>query len=115
VLAYADRRDASAAETDRLASLKSGEVTRIDENVKSVSSDEALKDSSEPRTAVAAPSSAAARMDAPVATTGSSAMAAPKPARKHLPRTASELPLMALLASLSLAGGFGVRLARKAL
>ena len=37
-----------------------------------------------------------------------------KPARKHLPRTGSELPLLALLGGLSLAGAFGVRLARRA-
>jgi LPXTG-motif cell wall-anchored protein len=33
--------------------------------------------------------------------------------RKHLPRTGSELPLLALLSGLSLAGGFGIQLARR--
>jgi len=38
---------------------------------------------------------------------------APAPARRHLPRTGSELPLVALLGALSLAGGVGLRVARK--
>jgi hypothetical protein len=49
---------------------------------------------------------------APVGTSG----AAPaRPARRSLPRTASELPLLALLGALALAGGIGARVARKAL
>jgi len=38
-----------------------------------------------------------------------------KPARKHLPRTASPLPLLLLLSSASFAGAFGVRAARQSL
>jgi hypothetical protein len=39
----------------------------------------------------------------------------PGPHTRSCRKTGSELPLMALLASLSLAGGFGLRLARKTL
>jgi LPXTG-motif cell wall-anchored protein len=34
------------------------------------------------------------------------------PARKHLPRTGSDLPLLVLISGLSLAGAFGLRVAR---
>lgn len=75
-----------------------------------------------------ASTTASARMQTPstVGTTGSaSATPAPapmtstadtaKPARKHLPRTASPLPLLLLLAGASFAGAFGVRAARQSL
>jgi hypothetical protein len=135
VLAYSDRSNASASDDDRMASMKTGEVARIDENDKPVSSDAALKESSEPRVPVQTPAATTtARATAPApATVGTSGTAAAasapmtsapaataprqessKPPRKHLPRTGSELPLLALLSGLSLAGGFGVRLARKA-
>lgn len=111
VLSYTDHSAASSSDEGRLAAMKGAEVGRIDENDKPVSSDEALKESSEART----PSrvSDSARNQTPVATTGSST-AAPSPVRRHLPRTASELPLMALLGSLLLVSGFALRLARKA-
>lgn len=51
---------------------------------------------------------------AAVGTSGTSPAPA-RPARKHLPRTGSELPLLALLSGLSLTGAFGVRLARQRL
>jgi hypothetical protein len=41
--------------------------------------------------------------------------AAARPARQHLPRTGSSLPLLGLLAGLLIASGCGVRLARKTL
>jgi hypothetical protein len=195
VLAYTDHSDSTTSDDDRMASMKSTDVARIDENDKPVSSDEALKQSSEARTPTTTASTAgtqsstasqagstsasrtasttagttassagtaasttastaprtpasttastptsttastgsratnsntasasgsrrASRVDTPVATTGSAdAQSAPAqtPARKHLPRTGSELPFLALLGSLSLAGAFAVRLARKTL
>ena len=42
VLAYSDHSNASASDDDRMASMKTGEVARIDENDKPVSSDAAL-------------------------------------------------------------------------
>jgi hypothetical protein len=82
------------------------EIARIDENDRPVSTDEALKESSEARTPVA---TTTARTETG---TGGSAAPAPKPARRHLPRTASNLPLLALLSLLSFGAGAGVRLAR---
>ena len=93
-------RDTRArSDTDRLAAMNSAAITRIDENDRPVSSDEALKESSEVRQPVAAA--------APEQT-----MAAARPVRRHLPRTASELPMLMLLAGLSLAGAAAVRLTR---
>jgi len=37
-----------------------------------------------------------------------------KPARQHLPRTASSLPLLTIFSALSLAGAGGLRVARRA-
>jgi hypothetical protein len=132
VLSYTDRGAASSTDDARVASMKSSAVTRIDENDKPVSSDEALKQSSEPRTASAprtttAPARPGAqsstgetpRPGASVGTSGSSAAApvrpttAARPLRQHLPSTASDLPLFALIASLALAAGIGLRLTRK--
>jgi hypothetical protein len=124
VLAYTDHSAASATEQDRIASMKTAEVARIDENDKPVSTDEALKESTTARAPAPAPAPASAgrangpaAADTPVATAGSNAAPppAPKPSRKHLPRTGSELPLIALIGSLSLAAGAVLRLARKAL
>jgi hypothetical protein len=115
VLAYTDRGSASASDADRVASMKSTDVARIDEHDRPVSTDERLKESSEARTP-AAPAQTA-RAAAPVATSGSASDAAapaPRPARQHLPRTASDLPLLALLSGLSLAGGLGIRAVRRA-
>lgn len=110
------------------------EVARIDENDKPVSTDEALKESSAPRTAVATSGTSSAATRTPAATSGTaSASPAPapmmsrtetaaqtpapsaKPVRKHLPRTASPLPLLALLSGMSLLGAFGVRAVRQSL
>jgi len=114
VLSYAETSTPSSTDESRIASMRGAEVARIDENGHPVSSDEKLKESSTARAPAAAASPS--QNQAPVATTGSST-AAPAPAtrlaRKELPRTGSNLPLMALLASLSLAGGFGLRLARR--
>jgi len=157
VLSYTDRSDASASDSDRIAAMKSGDVARIDENDKPVSTDEALKESSErrtpttagastsasPQTATAAsaarpssgsspqsatavgtsgttasrgtaPTTGAASANAAAQTPAPSTTAA-RPARQHLPRTGSSLPLLALLAGVSIASGCGVRLARKTL
>jgi len=119
VLAYADHSAASATEQERMASMKTAEVARIDENDKPVSSDEGLKESTTARAQTSAPASTTrangpAAADTPVATAGSETVPppAPKPSRKHLPRTGSELPLLALIGSLSLAAGVGLHLAR---
>jgi hypothetical protein len=112
VLAYADRTSASSTDDQRMTSMKSADVARIDENDRPISSDEALKESSERRPPVAMPpatTTAPAQTNAPVATSGS----APRLARRHLPRTASSLPLLALLSGLSLAGAFGIRVQRQ--
>jgi hypothetical protein len=98
------------AADDSVASMKATAVTRIDETG-NVSSDEALKDSAPP-------------LPAPVATSGNASAASPAPAasaapeparapRRHLPQTASGLPLMMLLSGLMLAGGFAIRLLRQ--
>jgi LPXTG-motif cell wall-anchored protein len=113
VLSYDDHSAASTTDEGRVASMRGAEVARIDENGKPVSSDEALKESSGARTPVADSS----RNHTAVGTAGSAAAApapAARPARTHLPRTGSELPLMTLLAGLSLAIGLGLRLARRA-
>jgi len=123
VMSYTDRSNASTSDSERMASMKSAQVGRIDENDKPVSSDEALKESTLARAPVETPPAQTARVqpraaapgqdDATIGTSGTRTAA---PARKHLPRTGSELPLLALISSLSLAGGVGVRLvARKAL
>ena len=133
VLSYNGHSSASTTDEGRIASMKSAEVGRIDENDRPVSNDEALKQSSEPRTpatpsatasspaatsrAEGASDRASTRTSTPVATTGSASATAmtTAPQRRHLPRTGSELPLLALVASLSLVGGFLIRLARHAL
>jgi hypothetical protein len=62
-------------------------------------------------------SSAAAGRTPMTNASGSSATAqdtaSAKPARKHLPRTASSLPLLMIFSGLSLAAAFGLRLARR--
>ncbi len=123
VLSYNDHRAAASTDADKSASMKSAEIARIDEHDKPVSTDEALKESSEHRTpatvaptpATRASASARNQSQTPVATTGSTAVPAPaaRPARQHLPRTASQLPLLALIGSLSLLAGVGIHLARK--
>jgi hypothetical protein len=124
VLSYADHANASASDSARMASMKSTQVARIDENDKPVSSDEALKESTAARTPAETPAPRTARVQPPPrgatpslddATIGTSGTRAAALARQHLPRTGSELPLLALMSSLSLAGAAGLRLARKAL
>jgi hypothetical protein len=107
VLAYNDRSTSSSSEADRMTSMRGADVARIDENDKPVSTDETLKESSAPRTAVATSGSTSSpTVEAPTVATARPA------ARRHLPRTASPLPLLALLSTLSLATGFAVRMAR---
>jgi hypothetical protein len=109
VLAYTDRTTASSSDADRVTSMKNTEVARIDEHDRPVSTDEALKDSSERRTPVATPVTTT-MASSPVATSGSAAEnPAPRTARRHLPRTASSLPLLALLSALAFAGALGIR------
>ncbi len=155
---------ASTTDEDRVASMRSADVGRIDENGKPVSSDERLKESSSQRTTTApaaasnastAPSSRSATTTAPSNSSQSNARqtttAAPQASTsraqtttapsssadrgraarnaqsstavgtsgtagaRHLPRTASPVPLIALFSTLSLCGALGVRAARKAL
>ena len=107
VLAYNDRSTASSSEADRMTSMRGADVARIDENDKPVSTDATLKESSAPRTAVATSGSTSSpAVEAPTVATGR-----PAP-RRHLPRTASPLPLLALLSTLSLATGLAVRMVR---
>jgi hypothetical protein len=134
VLSYSDRTTASSTDEERMTSMKSAEVARIDENDRPISSDEALKESSERRPTVATPSAAtatttaptratttaptatttaSAHTSAPVATSGSTATSAQGQARRHLPRTGSSLPLIALLSARSLAGAFSIRVQRQ--
>jgi hypothetical protein len=117
VLSYTDRSSTTASDTERMASMKGAQVARIDENDKPVSSDEQLKESTVARTPVETPATQTARVQPPQddATIGTSGSRAAAPARRHLPRTASDLPLLALVSSLSLAGAFGVHIARKTL
>jgi hypothetical protein len=68
----------------------------------------------QPRTAApttAAPTTASDQSAAPASAVGTSGSAS----SRHLPRTASPVPLMALLSGLALAGAVGVRTARKSL
>src|SRR4051812_37037048 len=76
VLAYNDDSKSSSSDSDRMASMTKSEVSRIDENDRPVSNDEALKESSERRTPVAttAPASTAPA-PAAVGTSGSSSAA----------------------------------------
>ena len=94
-------------------------IARIDENDRPVSADADLKESSEPRQPVATPAPAASAIGTSGATPApapmTSAPDAPRPARKHLPRTSSTLPLLALLSGASFAGAFGVRAARRSM
>jgi len=163
VLAYANHTTASSTDEERMTSMKSTEVTRIDENDRPISADQALKESSAARpatttaakpatttaakpatttaakpatttattpaatatagkpatttattgtTASSGRNAPAATSGTPAATSGSTA-AAPTSARRHLPRTGSSLPLLALLSGLSLAGGLGLRVQRE--
>jgi hypothetical protein len=111
---------AKATHKPILSATKEGEVSRIDEHDKPVSSDETLKESSEARTpvtpsaAATAQSSAAAPAPPSPVTTSGTRETPTSPARKHLPRTASDLPLLAVLSALGLAAGAGLRLARMA-
>ncbi len=100
VLSYSDRTTASSTDEERMTSMKGATIARLDDHDRPISTDEALKDSSERRTPVATSGSATAT---PIART----------ARRHLPRTASSLPLLALLSALSLAVAVGLRMRRE--
>jgi hypothetical protein len=86
--------------------MRGADVARIDENDKRVSTDETLKESSAPHAAVAT-SGATSSPTAEAPT-----VVAARPARRHLPRTASPLPLLALLSALSLSSSLAARVVR---
>ena len=80
--------------------MKTASIGRVDESGRMVNDDERLKNSSGNTT---------------VATVGVAPPAEPAPApRRHLPRTASNLPVVGLVSLLSLVGGLGLRRARTA-
>jgi hypothetical protein len=125
VLSMSEPRE-TTTEADRVASMRGAEVGRIDENGKPVSTDEQLKDSSRRRlatTTAATTTAPRAATTAPPQPTTAEPTTTPAPTTtvgtttttRHLPGTASPLPLIALLSGLSLAGGLGVRTARNAL
>jgi hypothetical protein len=121
----------SSSDNEQIASMKNADVARVDENDKKVSTDEALKDSSARRPSTTASNAAPSTTTAPGTTAArtstaanralgtSGQTAAPTTAqsntapRRHLPRTAGELPLIELLSGLAFAGGFGVRAFRR--
>jgi hypothetical protein len=134
VLSMTDTSTPTTTDAERMASMKSAEVTRIDENEKVLTdaTPTAKTTTTSESSAVAAPappsttaqSTTASR--APEATTaeraeqvpvpvGTSGSGTPAPARRHLPGTGSELPLMELLSGLALAGSVALRAARKTL
>src|SRR5262249_6548834 len=142
VLAMKETPKASTDEGRRSA-MTTTEVTRIDENGKPVSTDEALKNSSRPRTNSGSPASTAtttapantgtasaratttpqpntADRNRAVGTSGTQTPASSTPqsnaasqSPRRLPRTAGELPLYELLSSLAFAGSFAVRAFRR--
>ncbi len=184
VLTMTDTSTSTTTDAERVASMKSAQVSRVDENDK-VSTDAELKESSSsvstastasttsttstttattttksktvaqspaaapstttaqttttseyvappaptPQSTTTAEATTAPRTLAPQSTpattaervnegaVGTSGTVSPAPAarRRHLPATGSELPLMTLLSGLALAGGVGVRVARKSL
>jgi hypothetical protein len=145
VLSMNERKE-STKEADRVASMRGAQVGKVDENGRSESTDERLKESSSARssnaTAAAKPtgtssSSTTASNAAPpsrstkttasttaastsVGTSGTTAQTGDaadtsKAPRRHLPRTASNIPLMALLSGLTIIGALGLRMARKSL
>jgi hypothetical protein len=130
---------ATTTEEDRVASMRGAAVGRIDENGRPVSADEHLKDSSTQRpstttasanatTASAQPTTAPKTTTAPRSNTAASSPAPDQSAAsstavgtsgrarsRSLPRTASQMPFVALLSLLSIGGAAGVRVVRKAL
>src|SRR4029078_11342415 len=62
VMSYTDRSNASTSDSERMASMKSAQVGRIDENDKPVSSDEALKESTSARPPLETPPSTTPRV-----------------------------------------------------
>ncbi len=107
VLAYNDRSTASSSEADRMTSMRGADVARIDENDKPVSTDETLKESSAPRSR-----GCDQRFHVVADRRGPDRRRRTTCPRRHLPRTASPLPLLALLSTLSLATGLAVRMVR---
>jgi len=114
----------AGSDADRVASMKRADVSRVDEKGTVASSDEALKDSA--RAQAPAPSQAQTTQPSPasrssVGTSGASSdvntpaatNTTSRAARRQLPRTASTLPLAALLSGLMLAGGIALRVSRK--
>ena len=127
VLAMPEGKE-SATEADRVASMRSAEVGRVDEYGKPVSTDEQLKNSSSRTTTAPQPTPAPKAETAPQPTTSEATTAtdqrgaAPTSAgtsgatsARQLPRTASRVPLAALLSVFALGLGACVRAARKSL
>jgi hypothetical protein len=92
--------------------MNSGQVARIDENDKPVSSDEALKESTSARAATPAQPAQQRRDPGTGRESAEGRAAALRVNTCRVP--AASCRLLALIGSLSLAGGFGVRLARRA-
>jgi len=110
----------TTTEADRVASMRGAEIGRIDEYGKPTAASSATTTArprsttgrataSEPTTAPKAASDTAPAPRVAAGTTGTTTT------KRHLPRTASPLPLIAILGGLLLAGGLGVRAARKSM
>jgi hypothetical protein len=124
VLATETAANASASESDRMASLRGSKVGRVDESGAMKGDTEntvvgtTASNSAQPQ-AKAQSTTAAATTTAPsntvdgrdAKTTGTSGR---RSSRKTLPRTASDLALFELLSGLALAGAYGVRRIRSA-
>lgn len=134
VLAMNEPATKATTDSDRVASMRSAQTSRIDENGRPVSSDEQLKNSSKattssPRTSPPAASTTTASSAKAQSTTARNATTSSSTDQnaknttavgtagraRTLPRTASPIPAFALLSLLSLVGAAGVHVARKAL
>ena len=106
VLSSNDEPVANSNDADRMTAMKSASVGYFDEN-----GDWQTDNGTVATTGAAAP----AMTDRAPDSTMAKAMpeAAPKPTRKHLPRTASNLSLYELLSGLAIAGGLAARQLRK--
>lgn len=115
----------NGSETERHRALKGSKVGHVDETGAMKGEPAAATGSTVGTTAespTAAPANTvdgrdmkSAKSTKNNAAVGTSGQASAKQGRKHLPRTASSLPLFELFSAISLAGGFSVRRARAAL
>ena len=104
VLSTNDEPAANTSEADSMTAMKTASVGYFDEN-----GEWQTEGASVATTGAAAP----AVTDRAPDTTMASAEPAPKAARRHLPRTASNLSLFELLSGLAIAGGLAARQLRK--